>query len=47
LAQEQRLVSRRIVSAQYAILLGNGQQRSIVQASLQRRIHLEQLHTAD
>jgi hypothetical protein len=48
LAQEQRLVGLRIVSAQHAILLGNGQrQRPTVQPSLQRRVHLEQLHTED
>jgi len=48
LAQEQRLVGPRIVSAQHAILLGNGLlQRLIVQGSLQRRVHLEQLHTGD
>ena len=47
-AQQQRLVSRRIVSAQHAILLGNGRrQRLIVQPSLQRRVHLEQLHNVD
>ena len=48
LAQEQRLIGRRIVSAQHAILLGNGRrQRPIVQPSLQRRVHLEQLRTGD
>src|SRR5207245_7482806 len=44
-AQEQRLVGRRIVSAQHAILLGSGRrQRLIVQPSLQRRVHPQQLH---
>ena len=41
LAQEQRLIGRRI-------LLGNGRrQRLVAQPSLQRRVHLEQLHNAD
>jgi hypothetical protein len=44
----QRLIGRRIVSAQHAMLLGNGRrQRLIVQPSLQRRVHLEELHTVD
>jgi len=48
LAQEQQLVGRRIVSAQHAMLLVNGRrQRSIDQSTLQRRVHLEALHTGD
>ena len=48
LAQEQRLVGPRIVSAQHAILLGNGRrQRLIAQRMLQRRVHLEQVYTGD
>ena len=48
LAQEQRRAGRRIVSAQHAILLGNDRrERLIVQRSVQRRVHLEQLHTVD
>jgi len=47
-AQERWLVSRKIVSAQHAIPLGNGRgQPSIVQPPLQGRVHLEQLHTGD
>ncbi len=44
---EQRLVGRRIVSAQYAIPLGNARRQHLVQASRQRRVRLEQLHTGD
>ena len=48
LAQGQQLVGRKIVSAQHAMPLGNDRrQRLIVQASLQQRVHLEQLHIGD
>jgi hypothetical protein len=48
LPQEQRLISRGIVLARHAMLLGNGRrQRLIVQPTLQRRVHLKQVYTGD